>query len=81
MFRYQHLSFVSFFPKMWLRRVRDIQRTGFFETFSGANKRVSRAYIAIFNRLIIEGPSSDRIRTFLGTSSIESYGTRVSFRV
>ena len=66
---------------MRLRRVRDIQRTGFPEAFAGAYKRVSRSHVAVFDRLVIEGSTSDRFRTFLGTASAQSNGAGVSLRV
>lgn len=66
---------------MWMRRMRDIQRTRFSETFPSTNKCVSCSHLAIFNRFIFEGSSSHSFWTFLGTSSIESNGTRVPFRV
>lgn len=67
--------------QMWMRRMRDIQRTRFSETLPSTNKRVSCSHLAIFNRFIFEGSSSHSFWTFLGTSPIESNGTRVPFRV
>lgn len=61
--------------------MRDIQRTRFSETFPSTNKCISCSHLAIFNRFIFEGSSSHSFWTFLGTSSIESNGTRVPFRV
>lgn len=67
--------------QMWMRRMRNIQRTRFSEIFPSTNKRVSCSHLAIFNRFIFEGSSSHSFWTFLGTSSIESNGTRVPFRI